>query len=136
MDTGTIDVKKLKAGDRVGIFAAYPHDRRVTTVTKVTASGQIVTAEGHRFSRYGREIGSDCARPRSLGDPDYVAEQIAYEEAARQLRVAYRALTERFGDLCGGQRSSSHPTPLTPAERAELLALIDRCSGPTTTEEG
>jgi hypothetical protein len=124
VDTSWIDVKKLKPGDRVGIVCSYDWGREVTTVSRVTASGQIVTAGGQRFSTHGREIGGSFSHPRSLADADFVAEQIASAEKAQLFRGA-------FSDLCNSVSGyRGYTRPLTPAERAELLALIDQCSEP------
>ncbi len=129
------DVKGLKAGDRVGVTGPYPHQRQLTAVARVTPSGQIVTATAGKYRPDGTEMGTSYRIARRLADPSEVAAQMNGYEAGRALKGAFFALEKMAYDLLKCRRHTDEPEPLTPAERAELLALIDRCSGPTATTE-
>lgn len=119
------DVKALKAGDRVGWSVTSwrsADDGGVDTVKAVTPSGQIVLAGGKRFTPRGGQIGGDAF----LCDPERGEKS---GDVAR-LRRALSDLEFKAGQYAR-QHRAGQPTPLTPAERAELLALIDRCSATT-----
>jgi hypothetical protein len=127
LDEATI--RALKPGDRVGVRGGWDDGCEIYTVTRVTPAGQVVLDNGDRFTPGGKRIGDQRTwhpyRLVSAARSESLVRRTALYKSLRELR-------DRADGLCkshGAASAIGNTTPITPEERAELLAIIARCAG-------
>lgn len=121
------DVRELKVGDEVG----YSHSRSGTlmshgfsTVVKV-GKNSITLADGKKFSLRGWKWGGTPYRCEGIVDVNELRELVAYVNRSKEIRTAIYKAEKRIEEILKNHSGWNESTPITTAERDEMLALIN-----------
>lgn len=127
-----MNTSSLKPGDRVGWSGGQRSCRvgGVGTVRAVSPKGYITLADGKRFTPFGRQVGESEGRLESVAEGEKLGQLTTYRTALTELRERVVRITTDHGGVHYARTAS----PLTPNERAEILALVDRCSADPTSQ--
>lgn len=123
------DVNELKVGDEVG----YSHSHSGTlmshgfsTVAKV-GKNSITLADGKKFSMRGWKWGGTPYYCERLVDASELRKRVASANRSNEIGAAIFEAKKKIEEILRGHRNghSGENTPITTAERDEMLALIN-----------
>ena len=114
-------------GMRVGIVGRHDYQDGFATVAKVTPAGQIVTDDGTRFNKNGREVGVEEYRGKCICSAEQMEKRKAAKKEQKERNARHTFLSNHVAAVLGRHKNGfgDYLSSPTAEEKAELIALIN-----------
>lgn len=116
----------LRVGDEVGVVGPgyFPGPPTVRTVAKITHKGKRCRVNGREFNERGLEVG-ERRNPARLIAAEKARKEADPRDNLKAFDHVVGKLRDTLSHILRTHAQAEEFTPLTPEERAEILALLE-----------